>query len=70
MRSATPPPRNVKSKHRPKPSFNRELLRYSAERRTLVMEFVALTEALRELTALLRKVSLLLASHERQNSYQ
>jgi hypothetical protein len=66
MRSAILPPRNVKSKPRPPSSFS-ELLQYSEEHNKLIVE---LAEAVRELSALLRDISLLLASHERQKHYQ
>ena len=62
-----PPPSKVKSKPRAKALSSSELLRYSQERRTLVVQ---LHEAARELSALLREMSLLLASHNRENRYQ
>ena len=61
------PPSKVKSKPRAKALSSSELLRYSQERRTLVVQ---LHEAARELSALLREMSLLLASHNRENRYQ
>jgi hypothetical protein len=55
---------DVKYKPRPKPLSDSELLLYSAEHQTLVAE---LNEAVRELSALIRGMCLLLASHEREN---
>jgi hypothetical protein len=66
MRSRIPPPRKVKSKPRPKQLSSSELLRYSQERRTLVVQ---LHEAAREVSALLHEMSLLLASYGRENRY-
>lgn len=66
MRSQIPPPSKVKSKPRPKPLSSSELLRYSQERRTLVAQ---LHEAAREVSALLREMSFLLASYSRENRY-
>jgi hypothetical protein len=59
MRSA--PPRNVRPKPCPPLSPN-ELLHYSEEHKKVVVE---LAEAVREVSALLREMNLLLALHER-----
>jgi hypothetical protein len=56
--------RNVKSK--PRPLSDSELMHYLVEHQTLVAE---LDEAVRELSALVREMCLLLASHARQNNY-
>jgi hypothetical protein len=66
MRSAIAPPRNAKFKPHP-PLSASELLQYSEEHNKLIVE---LGEAVRELSALLLEISLLLASHEHQNNYQ
>ena len=61
------PPSNMKSKPRPRPLSRSELLlRYSEEHHTLVAE---LDEALCELSALIREMCLLLASHAPEGPY-
>jgi hypothetical protein len=59
-------PPHVKSKPRLPLSLS-ELLEYSGEHKKLIVE---LDEAVRELSALLREINLLLASQERQKHYQ
>jgi hypothetical protein len=57
--------RNVKSK--PRPLSDSELMHYWVEHQTLVAE---LDEAVRELSALVRVMCLLIVSHEREKRYQ
>jgi hypothetical protein len=65
MLSASPR-RNVNSKRRPKPLSHSDLVRYSEVHQKLVVE---LDEAVRELSALVREVSELLVSQEREKHY-
>ena len=66
MRSQIPP-RKVKSKSRLKSLTQSELLHFSQEYETLVVQ---LQEAVRELSALVGEMCSLLASHNRENGYQ
>jgi hypothetical protein len=66
MRSTPPPRRNVRPKPRP-PLSPHELLHYSQEHKRLIVE---LAEAVRDLSAFLREMNLLLALHKRQRYYQ